>query len=80
MTDWKAVAGELYMFCVGVVIGRETADGTIRRRLTALNEIYQRSIEANTDAEERDICGQSFMGGATCILPEGHSSPHASGE
>jgi len=26
------------------------------------------------------FCGASFMGGAICILPEGHSSPHASGE
>ena len=26
------------------------------------------------------ICNQEFMGGAHCILPEGHSGAHASGE
>lgn len=31
--------------------------------------------------DEKAICGESFMGGAQCILPLGHAmSGHASGE
>lgn len=125
MTDWQAVANELYIFLVGYFIGNvsnEEADkrmakmAELRNKIIAANTsevsgdpvlALQRAIrrtEADLDiphinsrealqilerldpgwelryTEERKICGQSFMGGATCILPEGHSSPHASGE
>jgi len=42
-----------------------------------VDEIFDEKVSPTTLAV---LCGEDFMAGAICVLPEGHSGGHRSGE